>query len=84
MDKDIRIVVAQRGWVFIGLYAEDGDNVTLTRAKNVRRWGTTIGIGQLAAEGPLPATKLDPAGEVTLHKLAVVASLKCNPEKWDL
>ena len=25
-----RIVVAQRGWVFVGRWNQDGDNVTLT------------------------------------------------------
>lgn len=84
MEKDIRIIIAQRGWVFVGWYAKRGDSVVLTRAKNVRRWGTTKGLGELAAGGPLETTKMDDAGEVELHQLAVVATLKCNPEKWDL
>lgn len=82
MEKDIRIVIAQRGWVFVGLFEERGDNVILTRAKNIRRWGTKNGLGELAAQGPLPETKLDVAGEVSMHKLAVVGTLKCNPERW--
>ena len=83
-DQNVRIVIAQRGWVFVGLVEQRGDDVILTRARNIRRWGTKQGLGELAAKGPLPDTKMDLAGEVIIHKLAVVAQLKCNPETWDL
>ncbi len=82
--NDVRIVIAQRGWVFVGQYEERGDKVLLHRAKNVRRWGTTKGLGELAAKGPLDATVLDEAGEVEIHSLAVVATLRCDPERWPL
>lgn len=84
MDKDIRIVIAQRGWVFVGRYLERGDKVVITNAQNVRRWGTKKGLGELAASGKLDGTVLDPCGEVEIHKLAVIGTMKCNIEKWDL
>lgn len=78
----LRIVVAQRGFVYVGRFAKDGNDVTLTEARNVRRWGTDAGLGQLAAEGPRPNTKLDPAGTVRLHALGIVAQYDCNEESW--
>ena len=67
-----RIVIAQRGWVFVGRYHADGDDITLSDASVIRRWGTTNGLGELV-NGPLVETVLDPAGVVRLHRLGVVA-----------
>ena len=80
--SDIRIVIAQRGWVFVGRY-EDGQMGTVLRdAKCVRRWGTKEGLGELV-NGPLNDTVLDPCGIVRLHPLQIVATIDANPEKWD-
>ena len=77
-----RIVVAQRGWVFVGRYTQDGDEVTLSDAKNIRTWGTTKGLGELAATGPTSKTVLDPAGTVRLHHLAIVVTLDTKVTTW--
>lgn len=77
-----QIVIAQRGWVFVGDVARSGDDVTITQAQCIRRWGTTKGLGELAKNGPQPNTVLDDMGTVRLHALAVVASLDCEAEKW--
>lgn len=76
-----RIVIAQRGWVFVGLWNQDGDNITLTDASVIRVWGTKKGLGELR-HGPLSDTKLDPAGTVRLHRLAVVATLDVEGGTW--
>lgn len=79
----IRIVIAQRGWVWIGrYYRQDDGQVVLNQAQNIRRWGTDNGLGQLAAEGKQPNTRLDPAGTVRLHELAIVATLDANEALW--
>ena len=63
-----QIVIAQRGWVFVGeVERSGGDDVTITNAKCIRRWGTTKGLGELALNGPLKSTVLDPMGTVRLH-----------------
>ncbi len=80
--RPFRIVIGQRGWVWIGRYTEQFDEVTLTGARNIRRWGTSGGLGQLAQEGPQPDTVLDPAGTVRLHRLAVVATLDAKESVW--
>lgn len=81
-DSQIEIVIAQRGWVFVGRVTKDGQELTIRDGFNVRRWGTTSGLGELAAKGPLESTKLDVVLEVKLHELAVVARLKCSAE-WE-
>lgn len=68
-----RIVIAQRGWVFVGDFSQDGDAITLANASVIRRWGTTKGIGQLAKEGATSGTILDPCGTVRFHQMTIVA-----------
>ena len=78
-----QIVVADRGWVFVGMVAvaPNGD-AHITDASVVRVWGTTRGLGQLALEGPTNGTKLDPCGTVTVPVHAVVARLECAVGTW--
>jgi len=68
-----RIIVADRGWVFVG-DCSDNDNgtVTIRNAKTIRRWGTTKGLGELA-NGPLPKTILDECGTVKTTPMAEIA-----------
>lgn len=77
-----QIVIAQRGWVFVGDVERSGDDVTINGAQCIRRWGTTKGLGELAANGPQISTVLDDMGTVRLHALAVVASIDCEAGKW--
>ena len=79
--NDVRIVIGHRGWVWVGEWTQEGDEVVLKRSKNIRVAGTTRGFGELV-NGPLSGTKLHPVGTVRLHRLAVIASYDCNPEKW--
>ena len=79
--NEVRIVIGQRGWVWVGHYSTDGEEVVLHDAKNIRRWGTTRGLGELCP-GPLAETVLDPVGTVRLHQLAVVATYDCDSEAW--
>lgn len=78
----MRIVVLQRGWVVVGNYSKEGQEVVLTNASVIRRWGTQKGLGEIAANGPTANTILDPVGTVRAHELAVVMSIECSAEKW--
>ena len=80
--NDIKIVILQRGWVFIGRLAQEGSNCTLTNAYNIRRWGTTNGLGELALSGAQSETKLDKVGTVSFHELTSVAIMDCNQDVW--
>lgn len=81
MKNDIRILIGQRGWVWVGYYIKTGSRVTLGKAKCIRKWGTTKGLGELV-NGPLSSTTLDDAGSVEMHELAVIATLQCDAKKW--
>ncbi len=84
MQPDVRILVLQRGWVAVGNYSAAGDDVKLTNAKIVRRWGTTQGLGEIAANGPRRETVLDEVGEVQVHRLGIVLAITCEPTAWKL
>jgi hypothetical protein len=66
------IVIWRHGWVFVGKLYCQGDDVHLTNASVIRRWGTERGLGQLAANGPTPDTKLDPCGDLSMQKSACI------------
>lgn len=81
MEK--QIIIAQRGWVFVGDTRKEGDEIIIENASCIRKWGTPgKGIGHLAAEGPQPNTLLDYCGKVTIHQQAVVGRITCNFENW--
>lgn len=82
MSHGKQIVVLDRGWVFVGDVTTDGDFCVISNAQNVRRWGTTSGLGELATSGPLRETKLDPAGTVRAPMRAVIAMLACEADRW--
>lgn len=67
-----RIVIADRGWVFVG-DCEDHDDgsVTIRNCKNIRKWGTDAGLGQLI-NGPRPNTVADDYGTVKTMPIATI------------
>jgi hypothetical protein len=72
----VRIVVADRGWVFVGACDDNDDGtVTICNARNIRRWGTTTGLGELI-NGPLPETKHDKYGTVRCSPIVQINVLK--------
>mgnify|MGYP001423484965 CR=1 FL=1 len=75
------IVVLQRGWIVVGRWAQDGDEVVVRDASVVRFWGTTRGLGELF-DGPTKTTKLDPAGTVRANAAAVVLTIDADAEAW--
>lgn len=81
---DVKIVILQRGWVFVGRLSKDDEQYTLNNAKVVRVWGTSKGLGEIALNGPTTKTILDPAGTVEFHALTVVAILNADESKWEL
>ena len=77
-----KICILQRGWVFVGKLSQEGSKCTLTEANNIRTWGTTKGLGELAESGPTDSTKLDKVNDVTFHALTSVAIIDCNDKVW--
>jgi hypothetical protein len=81
-SEGLNIVILDRGLVWVGDVEISGDWVIITNAKNVRRWGTTQGLGELAANGPQPQTKLDMGGTIKAPLRALIGLLKCEVSKW--
>ena len=81
IKTDKRIVVLTSGWVFLGVWhaATDTAPAFLTDAYNVRKWGTTAGLGQLALTGPTPETLLDPCTMTVFENpQAILFTHECN------
>jgi len=80
--KGFAIVVADNGFVYVGEVEHDGTWCVITRAKNIRYWGTKNGLGQLALEGPQQDTKLDVIGTVRVPSHAVIHIIDTNQKLW--
>lgn len=77
------IAVLDRGYCHIGYGAINGDWLYLRRTKNIRRWGTTAGLGQLK-DGPRQETVLDDYGDLRIPLHAVLFFIAVDQDKWDL
>jgi hypothetical protein len=78
----LQIAVLERGWVFIGQATVADGLLTLSGAKNIRRWGTTRGLGEIATGGPTKNTVLDDAGTIRAPIANVVALIECDATRW--
>ena len=82
-EGSLKIVVADRGWVFVGYVEVTEDSYVVSRAKNVCIWGTTNGLGEIAKSGPTAKTKLDDAGTVRIPKPAMILMFDTNQAAWE-
>lgn len=84
-DGNLVIAVLQRGWVFVGRLQKNGTDCILRDAHNIRTWGTTKGLGELAECGALAGTKLDKCnGFVKFHELTLLFTISCDESKWKI
>lgn len=81
-DHGLQIAVLDRGFVYVGQVYTNGEWCVIENAKNVRRWGTTKGLGELAAQGPQRNTVLDEAGTVKASIRSLNHLIGCEAEKW--
>ena len=80
---DIKIVVLDRGFVYVGHVSLDANFVTIQRAQNIRIWGTSKGLGQLCG-GPLSGTKLDNVGTLKAPIKALISLIDVDQAAWKL
>lgn len=71
------IVVLDRGFVYVGDITVDSEWVRIERARNIRVWGTSNGLGELR-NGPLSDTKLDECGVVLAPRKALISLIPCK------
>ena len=76
-DLGTQIIVVDRGFVYVGRVTIDANFAKVTEAKNIRKWGTTKGLGELTT-GPTKETVLDTCGELLIPLRAVIHFIKCN------
>ena len=76
------IVVLDRGFVYVGDVVCDAGWCVISNAQNIRIWGTTAGLGELALGGPTKDTKLDSTGNVRAPMRAVISVIDSEASKW--
>ena len=77
MNGEIHIAVLDKGFVYVGKCLQTGETLKITEAKNIRRWGTTQGLGQLV-NGPTARTVVDEVGEVIAPMRSVNHLIPCK------
>lgn len=82
-DGEYKIVVLDRGFVYVGAVAIDGDFVVIRDAKNIRVWGTTKGLGELT-RGPTNKTQVDVVGTVRAPLRALISLIDVEQGKWNV
>lgn len=82
-DGDIKIVVLDRSYVYVGRVSFAGDVLVIKKAKNIRVWGTSKGLGELV-NGPTSKTILDDTGTVKVSSRALLFTIDVDQEKWKL
>lgn len=81
-NNNLKIVVLDRAWIYIGYLERNDDDYTLTKASCIRLWGTTKGLGQLALEGKTKDTILDSAGTIHFTVHSLINIIDCDQSKW--
>ncbi len=78
------VVVLDRGFVYVGNVECDSEWCVITDARNIRKWGTTKGLGELVQNGPTPDTVLDVVRTVRAPMRAVISVIESGEEQWKL
>jgi len=82
-ESEWQIVIADRGFVYVGRPTREGMRILIRDCYCIRRWGTTRGLGELALHGPRDSSEIDYYGTLRLNVLAEVGgSLECNDAAW--
>ena len=80
---DRRIVVLDKGFIFIGNLSpmSDSNTYTLTHCQNVRKWGRN-GFGGLCRGASFAQATLDDAKPIKFHRSAMVLTVPISDE-WE-
>ena len=78
----IQIAVLTHGFIYVGIITHADGYIEIKNAKNIRRWGTTKGLGQLAIQGPQKETILDETGTVRAPLHSLIFILDCQEKAW--
>jgi len=79
---EIKLVVLERGFVYVGRVSEAGGITTIRGARSIIRWGTTQHLGEIV-NGPLENTKLGASCTVTARTTPqVLHTIEVSQEHW--
>jgi hypothetical protein len=78
---EIKIVVLDNGFVYVGHYREEETGASLRGARNIIRWGTTEHLGELV-DGPLENTKLGRACNISFRFEKLNHTIEVNQDAW--
>ncbi len=76
------IAVLDSGFVYVGEVTQYENGYLMREVKNIRRWGTTKGLGQLALDGPTKDTVLDEVGSILVPLASVKHFIITDKGKW--
>lgn len=79
---DIQIAVITSGFVYVGNVAIQDGVAVIRNALNIRRWGTTNGLGEIAIGGPTKSTILDKSGTVRVPYHSLIMLIDCEAAPW--
>lgn len=82
VNGDIKIVVLDRGFVYVGRFECDGNHVVIHGARSLIRWGTSAHLGELI-NGPLDNTKLGDRCTVRAMLDQVKHTIEVNNDAWN-
>ena len=77
-----KIVVLERGFVFIGNVTETEDAIRIDGARCLIYWGTSKHLGEIASGGPTKDTKLGAVCVVEAFKSQVICQIPADTSKW--
>ena len=80
--EGLYLVVLDRGFVYIGEVELTTNFCVIRSAYNVRTWGTTKGLGELATDGPTSSSVLDKVGIIYAPMRSVIHLIKTDKAKW--
>lgn len=73
-----KITVVNSGWIFLGLNTVEDNCLIISQAENIRQWGTSEGLGQIAMNGKTKNTIADPYGLVKVPLNQVLFTIDCD------
>jgi len=76
------IVVCDKGFIYVGEVRCDERWCIVENAHNIRAWGTSKGLGQLALDGPTDKTKLDACGTIRIPIHSLITLMDTEVVKW--
>lgn len=84
LDGVPTIVVLDKGFVYAGIVYDDGGPfIEIQNTVNIRRFGTTAGLGELGLKGPTSETQLDPVPTLLAPRHALVSYMVMTPQASD-